>query len=99
SGLMVGACGTILDERIAVLVLGAEFVEKIRAGEYWVVRIFNVVPTSLLSSSILTNNLSVAILLFAFGITGLLPALILLNNGVLLGAVLALCGQYGLLPR
>src|ERR1044071_2642896 len=92
TGVMMGACATVLDERIATLVLGTEFVEKIREGEYWVVRIFNVVPTSFLSSKILTNNLSVAIGLFAFGVTGLLPALILLNNGMMLGALLALCG-------
>ena len=99
TGVMMGACATVLDERIATLVLGTAFVEKIREGEYWVVRIFNVVPTSFLSSKILTNNLSVAIGLFAFGVTGLLPALILLNNGMMLGALLALCGQYGLLGR
>lgn len=99
TGVLLGAFGTALDEGVARSIMGAEFVEKIQEGEYWVVRIFSVVPSSVLTSWLLTNNLSVAIALFAFGITGLVPALVLFNNGLMLGAVLALCTQYGLLPR
>ena len=99
SGVLLGAFGTVLDEQVARTILGAEFVERIQEGEYWVVRIFGVLPSSVLTSWILTNNLSVAIALFATGITGLLPAFILLNNGLMLGSVLALVTQYGLLPR
>lgn len=98
-GLLLGAIGTVLDEGVAVLVLGSAFVERIRSGEYWVERIFDVVPHSVASAGILSNNLSVAISAFALGLTGFCTALVLFFNGVMLGAVLTLCSEYGLLSR
>jgi uncharacterized membrane protein SpoIIM required for sporulation len=98
-GALVGAFGTVLDESVASLVLGSEFVDKVHRGEFWVERIFAVLPSSVASAGILTNNLSVAIALFALGLTGVLTAGMLFMNGVMLGAVIALCAEYGLLHR
>ena len=99
SGGLLGAFGTALDHRIAVMLLGSEFVERVRAGEYWIESLFDVVPHSVASAGILTNNLSVAITVFALGITGVFSAMVLFLNGLMLGAVLVLCGQYGLMSR
>jgi uncharacterized membrane protein SpoIIM required for sporulation len=98
-GALVGGFGTVLDENVAVLILGGTFVERIHKGEFWVEKIFNVTPHSIASAGILTNNLSVAIALFALGVTGGLTALLLFTNGAMLGTVLVLCAQYGLLHR
>lgn len=98
-GALFGAFGTVLDEGVAILVLGSAFVERIRRGEYWIERVFDVVPHSVASAGILSNNLSVAITVFALGLTGLFTAIVLFYNGVMLGSILVLCAQYGLLSR
>jgi uncharacterized membrane protein SpoIIM required for sporulation len=99
SGALLGALATALDESIAEAVLGAGFVENIRNGEYWIHNVFDVVPHAVASTGILTNNISVAITVFALGITGILGPVVLFQNGVMLGAVCTLCAQYGLLGR
>lgn len=54
------------------------------------------VDSSLMSASIMTNNIKVAILAFAGGITfGLLTVYLLVTNGILLGALAALFWQHG----
>ena len=98
-GTLLGAIGTALDDELATLVLGEQFVQDIRDGEYWISNVFDVVPHSLASAGILTNNVSVALTVFALGFTGVLTGWILLQNGVMLGAVLVLCAEYGLLDR
>ncbi|MFC4322203.1 stage II sporulation protein M [Litchfieldia salsa] len=54
------------------------------------------VDSSLMSASIMTNNIQVAILAFAGGVTfGLLTVYILIYNGLLVGALAALFWHYG----
>ncbi len=98
-GTMLGALGAAADESIAVMVLGAQFVEKIQAGDYWVEDVFSALPASLGSAQLITNNVGVAILAYATGISGVMPAFVMFLNGTLLGAVLTLCAQYHLLDR
>ncbi|MCC3357281.1 stage II sporulation protein M [Bacillus sp. REN16] len=54
------------------------------------------VDSSLMSASIMTNNIQVAILAFASGITfGLLTVYILIYNGIIIGALAGLFWHYG----
>ncbi|ADU32467.1 stage II sporulation protein M [Evansella cellulosilytica] len=55
------------------------------------------IDPSLMSASIMTNNIQVAILAFAGGITfGLLTVYILIYNGIIVGALAALFWHYGM---
>ncbi len=54
------------------------------------------VNSSMMSASIMTNNIKVAILAFAGGVTfGLLTVYVLIYNGILIGALAALFLQHG----
>ncbi len=98
-GMILGAVGTVLDESVANMVLGSRFVEGIRSGEYLHPNLFGLMPRSVISAGYVTNNISVALNTFAFGITGVIPAWLLFFNGNNLGIVIVLCGQYGILGR
>jgi len=98
-GTLLGAVGTAVDESVADMVLGPEFTERVRGGGYWIEDITEALPESALSGFILTNNLWVTLQIFVMGFTGVIAAVLLFNNGVMLGTVLVLCGQYGLLER
>ncbi|MBS4199245.1 stage II sporulation protein M [Bacillus sp. FJAT-49732] len=54
------------------------------------------VDSALMSASIMTNNIQVAILAFAGGVTfGLLTVYVLIYNGIMIGALAALFWNYG----
>jgi uncharacterized membrane protein SpoIIM required for sporulation len=54
------------------------------------------VDSSVISAGIMTNNIKVAFLAFAGGVTfGILTIYLLINNGILLGALAALFWQHG----
>jgi uncharacterized membrane protein SpoIIM required for sporulation len=95
--LLIGCLATIADEEVARVVLNPDIIDHIQQGEMWTKSFFAVVPSSLASSLIFTNNISVAFVAFALGVTfGLGTAYVLLTNGLLLGCVFGLCGQYGM---
>ena len=98
-GVILGAVGAVLDESIANMVLGSKFVEGIRSGDYLHPNLFGLMPRSVSSAGYITNNVSVALNTFAFGVTGVITAWLLFLNGNILGIVLVLCGQYGILGR
>ncbi|MCP3981573.1 MAG: stage II sporulation protein M [bacterium] len=98
-GTLLGLFGTLMDESVAAMIMGESFVASIQDGEYWIENVFSVMPHSLASARILTNNLGVAIAVYAFGCTGILPVFMMFLNGTMLGSVLGLCAQYELLPR
>lgn len=98
-GVILGAVGAVLDESIANMVLGSKFVEGIRSGDYLHPNMFGLMPRSVSSAGYVTNNISVALNTFAFGVTGVIPAWLLFLNGNILGIVFVLCGQYGILGR
>jgi uncharacterized membrane protein SpoIIM required for sporulation len=98
-GVILGAVGTILDESVANMILGSGFVERIRSGDYLAPSLFGLMPRSISSAGYVTNNVSVALNTFAFGVTGVIPAWLLFLNGNILGIVFVLCGQYGILGR
>jgi len=96
---LLGAAGAVLDESVATLVLDARFVESVRRGDYLETDMFGVVPRSVTSAAYLTNNVSVALNTFAFGVTGVVPAYLMILNGAVLGIVGVLCGRYGIFLR
>lgn len=84
------------DPTFLALVIPADLIHSVRDDhELWMGSILGVEP--LASSNIMTNNLSVAFKAVAGGITGgIFTIYILFFNGILLGAIGALVGQYQL---
>jgi uncharacterized membrane protein SpoIIM required for sporulation len=97
-GLMLGLSAVQFDERAATILLPTEVLDAIYSGHMWTGPIFSVVPAPVASAALFTNNISVALLAFAGGLTfGIATFWILFFNGVMLGMVLKLCANYGLL--
>lgn len=77
--------------------LSPQTVDKLKHGDLWTDSIFSVVPGSVASSFIATNNLSVAITAWAGGmVAGLGAIYVVLLNGLMLGAVLATTARYSM---
>ena len=74
--------------------------EYIARKEMWTDGILSVAPPNAVASSIATNNLTVTIFTFASGLLlGVGTLFALLNNGVHIGAVAALCVHEGMGPK
>jgi uncharacterized membrane protein SpoIIM required for sporulation len=85
---------------LAGLFMDPRQMDEVRAGKVWTDEIFGVVPGSVLSVSIMLNNILVS--LFAFGvgvIYGLGTLYILGLNGLMLGALLGFTYQNGVGDR
>ena len=97
---MLGMAAIHADERTALLVLPQAILEDIYAGRMWTKNIFSIVPGSVVSAAIFSNNLTVAFMAFVGGITcGTYTLFLLVLNGFMLGVVFKMCAQYGLLPQ
>lgn len=95
---LIGCFSTIANEEVARVVLSQDIIDHVHQGQMWTKGFFDVVPSSVASSMILTNNISVSFLAFALGITfGIGTAYVMLANGLMLGSVFGLCAQYGML--
>jgi uncharacterized membrane protein SpoIIM required for sporulation len=74
-----------------------DMIEHVEQGHLWTEGIINVVPSSILSISILANNIMVSVLAFCAGIfLGLGTLYLLAMNGLMLGAAFAFVHQHGL---
>jgi len=74
-----------------------DLVATVERGQLWTEGILNVVPSSVLSLQILTNNIVVSLFAYCAGfLFGLGTLYILGLNGLMLGAVFAFTGLYGL---
>jgi uncharacterized membrane protein SpoIIM required for sporulation len=74
-----------------------DMIEHVEQGHLWTEGIINVVPSSVLSVSILANNIVVSILAFCAGIfLGLGTLYLIAMNGLMLGAAFAFVHQHGL---
>lgn len=86
-----------LDPELAYTLLPPQLVETVHNHQLW-----TQIPQSarpLMSGVIMTNNISVSILAFAFGVLLAIPTIfVLMTNGIQLGAVLALTNAYGMAP-
>jgi uncharacterized membrane protein SpoIIM required for sporulation len=74
-----------------------QMIATVEGGRLWTQGILNVVPSSILSVQILTNNIVVSLFAYCFGfLFGLGTLYILGLNGLMLGAIFAFVGQHGL---
>ena len=74
-----------------------ELIATVERGELWTHSLLNVVPSSVLSLQVLTNNIVVSIFAYCAGfLFGLGTFYIVGLNGLMLGAVFAFTAQHGL---
>jgi uncharacterized membrane protein SpoIIM required for sporulation len=79
------------------LVAGEEMIEHVEQGHLWTEGLINITPSSILSVSILANNIVVSVLAFCAGIfLGLGTLYLIAMNGFMLGSVFAFVHQHGL---
>lgn len=91
----VGAALSSRHPDLKARVLGPRMVETIDRGEMWTQSIVTIKP--LASSAIMTNNMSVAFVTFAAGVTAGIGTLYYLAlNGFMLGVVAAACAARGM---
>jgi len=91
----VGAAFTFQDPDFKLSILGPQMVQTIEKREMWTHSIVGIKP--LASSAIMTNNISVAFLTFALGITaGLGTIYMMIFNGLLIGVIGAACHLSGM---
>ena len=77
-----------------------EMIATVERGELWTDSLLNVMPSSVLSVQILTNNIVVSLFAFVLGfLFGLGTLYIIGLNGLMLGGVFAFTAQYGLEGR
>jgi uncharacterized membrane protein SpoIIM required for sporulation/uncharacterized RDD family membrane protein YckC len=75
-------------------------ISTVERGELWTDGLLNVTPSAVLSVSILTNNIVVALFTFCSGVVFGLGTFYLVGmNGISLGAIFAFTGQHGLAGR
>lgn len=92
---LLGAVLTYRDPDFKTSILGPAMVETIERRQMWTHSIVAVKPIA--SSAIMTNNLSVALMTFAMGITaGIGTAYMLILNGLLLGVIGMACAMAGM---
>jgi uncharacterized membrane protein SpoIIM required for sporulation len=92
---LAGAAVTYRDPDFKTKVLGPTMVDTIERHEMWTHSIVAIKPIA--SSQIMTNNMSVALMTFASGITGGLGTIyMIVFNGLLLGVIGMACGLAGM---
>ncbi|MCD6577858.1 stage II sporulation protein M [bacterium] len=88
---------TILNENFARYFVSGGIIEHIKQNKMWTDNIGVIFPSSIVSAQILTNNITVTFIAFAYGIMfGIGTAYILVINGINLGVVIALTTIYGM---
>lgn len=82
---------------LAQLFASPEMIAAVERGELWTDGILNIVPSSVMSVQLFTNNIVVSLFAFVAGFMfGLGTFYIVGLNGMMLGAMFALCGQHGM---
>lgn len=101
--LLASASGWWLVHRypdLARLFASPEMISAVERGELWTDGMLNIVPSSVMSVQLLTNNIVVSLFAFVAGfLFGLGTLYIVGLNGLMLGAVFALCAQHGMAGR
>ena len=79
------------------LIASEEMIEGVERGHLWTEGMLNVVPSSVVSVGILTNNIVVSLAAFAVGIFfGLGTFYIIAMNGLMLGSMFAFTHEHGM---
>lgn len=74
-----------------------KMIDTVQSGDLWTDDILNILPSSVLAFSIITNNVVVTLTAFVLGaFYGLGTFYIISMNGLMLGGVFALTARYGL---
>lgn len=82
---------------LTTLFASTEMINRVQSGELWTDGLLNIIPSSLLSLSLMTNNITVSIFAFSLGaFYGLGTLYIITLNGLMLGGVFAFTAQYDL---
>lgn len=82
------------------LIASEQMIQMVEAGKLWTDDLLNVTPSSLLSLSILSNNIAVSIFAICAGfLFGLGTFYIIATNGLMLGGIFAFTHQHGLSGR
>lgn len=85
---------------LAALVASEGMINGVTRGELWTDDLLNVVPSSWLALSILTNNIMVTLFAATLGVLyGLGTIYIIALNGIMIGGVFAMTAQYNLAGR
>lgn len=94
-GMVLGSLLTLQDPAFQMKIIGPQMVQTIERREMWTHSVIAIKP--LASSTIMTNNLSVAFTTFAAGITaGLGTIYLLVFNGILMGVIGTACAHAGM---
>ena len=100
---IAAACGYYLVHtypELASLFASDAMIRKVQAGELWTDGLLNIMPASLLSLQIFTNNIVVALTAMSLGLLyGLGTIYIIALNGLMIGGVFALTAHYDLADR
>ncbi len=95
AGALVGLLLTVVRPEFMHQILGPRMVETIERRQMWTHSIVSMKPVA--SSAIMTNNMGVAFVTFASGITaGVLTLYLLVFNGLMMGVIAAACWMAGM---
>lgn len=94
---LTGAGLVLRYPELAALFASEPMIDTVQRGVLWTDNLFSVLPSSLLSLGIMSNNIVVAVAAFVLGaLYGLGTLYIISLNGLMLGATLAFTAQHGL---
>jgi uncharacterized membrane protein SpoIIM required for sporulation len=80
---------------LAGLIASETMIEKVQNGQLWTDDLLNILPSSVLSFSIISNNITVTLFAFAMGVLfGLGTLYIVVLNGLMLGGIFAFTRHY-----
>ena len=97
---VTGFIVTLITPDFATTFVAPETLQAVCRGEVWTDNISALIPSQVLSASIFTNNITVAIVAWAGGaLLGLFTLYVLTLNGMMFGSILSLVWQYGVLDR
>ena len=93
AGAVLAAMMTALRPEFGAMFAGPRMMESINHGKMWTESVLSAKPQT--SSAIMTNNITVCFLTFAYGITaGLGTVFMLFFNGFEIGLIATLCAQH-----
>lgn len=97
------ACGWWLVSsypELAGLFASQKMIDTVESGELWTDDLLNILPSSVLALSIITNNITVTLFAFVLGaFYGIGTLYIISLNGLMLGGVFAFTAHHGLAGR
>jgi uncharacterized membrane protein SpoIIM required for sporulation len=95
--MLWGLAITALRPGLGVAFLGPQAIAGLAEGRMWTDSLVSAVPPAISSSTIATNNISVALTAWSGGIlAGLVPLYVVLLNGLLLGSILGVTMHYSM---